>query len=165
MFFSFILYVFFFHFILPFRFSTTNTMGSTARIQIGARNDRNDEHVAGRVLYIGNLYIYYICGIFFKSPWTTCCCGKHNGHGPDFRGKKNEYRPKNGTNENLWWHDFHLFILFYNNMHFGFCFRATGLNSLTIQPMSVIRQNRFSPSCLIFTVNTAFLVAVLLYFH
>jgi len=89
----------FFLFILLFRFSTTNTMESTARIQIGARSDRNDEHVAGRVLYIGNLshsiYIYIqIYGIFFKSLWTTtCCCGKwnffrRNGHGLDFHGEE-----------------------------------------------------------------------------
>jgi len=41
-------------------------MESIARIQIGARSDRYDEHVVGRVLYIGNLYIYIqLYGIFF----------------------------------------------------------------------------------------------------
>jgi len=45
-------------------------MESTGRIQIGARSDRNDEHVAGRVLYIGNLCIY-INTVYFLSP-----CGR-----------------------------------------------------------------------------------------
>jgi len=44
------IFVFLLFFICDRRFPMMNTMGSSTRIQIGALNDRNDEHVAGGVL-------------------------------------------------------------------------------------------------------------------
>jgi len=106
---------------------------------IGARSDPNDEHVAGRVLYIVNLYTY-IYGIFLSPRGRRAAVEnffRQNGHELDFRGDRNEYRPKNRSNDNPYSGTIFTYLLYFIiiicNLVFVSILRASTLIHYNIQ--------------------------------